>query len=176
MYQCRPGLPKWRWFRTRPIVTGIVVRVVGVDCKVKSGQSTDSSICLTFGTNLSNPCQMEEDKRRRSRAGADSNCASVLAAVGSHQRPSDQVGTPGPIKCKGKVPKLINKDLLSNSRERGPLPVGPHPRLFFVSARSFQNVRFSTFVSARSSSNRTSSRIVSGQGVQGERYILNFWS
>ncbi len=47
-----------------------------------------------------------------------------------------QVGTPGPIKCKGnlKVPKLINKDpsLLSNSRERGSLPVGPHPRLFFL--------------------------------------------
>ena len=164
MYQCRPGLPKWRWFRTRPIVTGTVVTVVRVDCKVKSGQSTYSGICLTFGSNLSssNPCQMEEDKRRRSRAGADSNCASVLAAVGSHQRPSfPQVGTPGPIKCKGKVPKLINKDLLSNSRERGPLPVGPHPRLFFVSARS--------------SSHRTSSRTVPGLGVQGERYILNLW-
>ncbi len=71
-------------------------------------------------------------KRRRRRAGADSNCASVLAAVGSHQRPSfPQVGTPGPIKCKGKVPKPTNKDLPSNSRERGSLPVGPHPRLFF---------------------------------------------
>ena len=75
--------------------------------------------------------KMRTLKRRRRRAGADSNCASVLAAVGSHQRPSfPQVGTPGPIKCKGKVPKLINKDLLSNSRERGSLPVGPHPRLF----------------------------------------------
>ncbi len=30
-----------------------------------------------------------------------------------------------------KVPKLIDKNLLSNSRERGPLPVGPHPRLLF---------------------------------------------
>ena len=25
MYHCRPGLPKWRWFRTRPLVTGTVV-------------------------------------------------------------------------------------------------------------------------------------------------------
>ena len=45
------------------------------------------------------------------------------------------MGTPGPIKCKGKVPKLINKGLLSNSRERGSLPVGPQPRLFFRSGR-----------------------------------------
>ncbi len=47
------------------------------------------------------------------------------------------MGTPGPIKCKGKVPKLINKDLLSNSRERGPLPVGPHPRLFLHRTPTF---------------------------------------
>jgi len=58
------------------------------------------------------------------------------------------VGTPGPIKCKGKVPKLINKDLLSNSRERGPLPVGPHPRLFFDSDLSNSGYRVWSLLSA----------------------------
>jgi hypothetical protein len=171
MYQCRPGLPK-----TRSQVAAVQNKANSDRHSSESSESrlqgqirvtedsllTLSSIWPSVGSSLSNPCRMEEDKRRRSIAGADSKTAPRFSLLWGHIscRPSPsfpQVRTPENSRpdqvrqARGKVPnlKLINKDLLSDSRERGPLPVGPHPRLFLYSGAagpgpSESNVRHST--------------------------------
>ncbi len=51
-------------------------------------------------------------------------CGVTSAGVRGNSRPDLESA-----RGRGRAPKLIDRDLLSSSRERGPLPVGPHPRL-----------------------------------------------
>jgi hypothetical protein len=71
-------------------------------------------------------------------------CQRPMRGLGSHQRPSlPSGGNSIPRRSLECGPKLINEDLLSSSRERGPLgstlPVGPRPRLLLILRRTVES-------------------------------------